>query len=164
MSICDKRQLIQSIDIDECVGNSLIKITTNTDLTENEICVSREDVNALKNEFELFTTKVNDLSSNLQKFAKASVSFNGNSFGLGTGLRDITTTNNIASVSSLDIGRYAITFTQSLLTNNYALVGSAQSATVHPTTFTSASAIINILNPQGAFVDSNYVSILIYNT
>lgn len=162
MSICTTPELIQAIDIDECIGSSLIKLTTNTSLIETEICTSINDVQRLASDFQTFTSGVTSLSSTKDRFAKATVVFNGNSLETGTGLRAINTSYNVASVSSLDIGTYAIYFDPPLTNNNYAFIGSAALATVHPTLFTSASAVINIRNQSG-LVDSDYISILVYN-
>ena len=163
MSICEKRDLIQNIDIDECIGNSLIKITTNTTGVETEVCTARADVTDLRNDYNTFSTTICALSTSFQRFAKATVVFSGNSVGTGAGLRDVLATYNVASVSSLNIGRYAIYFTQPLSDNKYALVGSCQNGSVHPTLFTSTSAVINIVNPSGILSDSNYISVLVYN-
>jgi hypothetical protein len=163
MSVCETRELIQNIDIDECIGNSLIKITTNTSLLEVDTCTAQTDVSSVKNDFTQFQTLITNLSGTEERFAKATVAFLGNSFGNGFGLRDVVSTYNVASVSSLGIGRYAIYFTEPLANTNYALVGSSQSASVHPTLFTTTSAVINILNPTGSLVDSNYISLLVYN-
>lgn len=159
MSICELSNQIQYIDIDECIGNSLTKITTNFSKTENQICVNAQNIEDIENDFEEFTTKVNTLSANKNRFIKASVVFDGD----GPGQRFLNSTFNVSMVSSLSTGTYAIYFTPPLTDNNYALIGQSNLPFLSTTTVTSQSAVINIYNTTKNLTDAKYVSVIVYN-
>jgi hypothetical protein len=163
MSICESPEQVQYIDIDECIGSSLIKITTNFNKIESEICSDIQNIQNLQTDFDEFATKVDLLSSKKDSFVKASVVFNGDSNNLSAGERFIDSTFNVNMVSSLNIGTYAIYFSQPFSNNNYALVGQSNLPFLTTTAVTSQSAVINIRNINKNLEDANYVSVLVYS-
>jgi hypothetical protein len=165
MSICDSFT-IRTINLDECIGSSLLTLNNNFLNLKNQICANNTESLTLNTNYTNLTSNVTTLSSLKDGYAKAWVAFNGN----GTGEREIFSSHNVASVSGISTGQYRIDFiTPSPFANiNYALIGTCQQTTdyawVQPLSggFQDDHVLINIQNSSGNLENSNYVSILIY--
>lgn len=166
-SICDNPYSIPSIDLDECIGTSLATINSNfQDLKESD-CTTFDELNRIDNNLVELSATVLELSSYAPRFPKAWAYFN------GTG-GQIYSSFNVAQVSSLSTGVYALSFTTPFNDTNYALIGTCHETLtgtlfnekyvwVQPTTFATTSANINIHNSDGHYANPTYVSIVIYN-
>lgn len=165
MSLCDDPNAIPSIDLDECIGNSLVTLNTNFQRLREEICTNNSEISALQFELSGLTTRYNSLTSiNSRLRPKAIVAFNGTT---GTP----TLSYNIGSITRTNVGRYTVTFSPVFTNTNYVVIGTSQETSagsnqgwVQPTSFTNSNVGINIRRSDGTFIDSDYISVLIYNT
>jgi hypothetical protein len=163
MSICDSFT-IRTINLDECIGSSLLTLNNNFLNLKNQICANNTESLTLNTNYTNLSSNVTTLSSLKDGYAKAWVAFNGN----GTGDREIFSSHNVASVSGINTGRFRINFIAPFTNINYALVGTCQQTTnyawVQPTLngFQTNHTLINIRNSSGTLQNSKYVSVLIY--
>lgn len=165
MSICDDPNAIPAIDLDECIGNSLVTLNTNFQRLREEICTNSTEISSLQVELSGITTRYNTLTSvNATLRPKAIVAFNGTT---GTPLLSY----NIGSVTRTNIGRYTVTFSPAFTNTNYAVIGTSQETLstsnqgwVQPTSFTNSNVGINIRKDNGDYLDPAYISIIVYNT
>lgn len=167
MSICNS-YTIQTISLDECVGTSLLTINNNFRNLNEQTCTDYTNLTDIRTEATTLSTNIATLSALSPGCAKAWVAFDGDSGNTGSGARFPTTFFNVASISSLAIGKYRINFATSFLSGNYALIGTCRQTSSHtwvqPTTaFEPTYVDINIRNSAGTLQDSDYISILIYN-
>lgn len=166
-TICDNPYTIPPIDIDECVGSSLATLNSNFQELKNNTCLTFSEIEEVQSDLVELSAKYQDFISYVPSFIAAKVSFNGTNTSIYTQL-------NVASVSALGTGMYALSFTTAFPTSGYALIGTCQEKRisgfptntyvwVQPTTFTTTTAVININDEDGNFIDPEYVSIIIYN-
>ena len=167
-SICDNPYSIPSIDLDECIGTSLATINSNFQDLKESNCDTFDELNRIDNNLIELSAIASELSSYAPRFPKAWVYFNGTN-------EEIYSSFNVAQVSSLSTGVYALSFTVPFNDTNYALIGTCHETLtgssafyekyvwVQPTTFTTTSANINIHNSDGHYANPAYVSIVIYN-
>jgi hypothetical protein len=173
-TICNNPFSIPVIDIDECVGTSLATINSNfQELKVNE-CLTFDEIQKIETNLIDLSSRYFSISSYAPRVSKAWAHF---SIDPITNIPTIQSSFNIDSVTPTATGSYAITFSETLPTSGYALIGTCKetekqigtypniSSThvwVQPTTFTTTSAGINIRNISGTFAIPEYVSIAIY--
>lgn len=166
MSLCDDPNAIPAIDLDECIGNSLVTLNTNFQRLKEEICTNSSEISSLQVELSGLTTRYNALTSvNATLRPKAIVAFN----NTGTPLLSY----NIGSVTKTSTGQYRVTFSPVFTNTNYAVICTSQETLstsiqgwARPTTpFNNSYVDINIQqNTLNSYFDPQYVSVLIYNT
>lgn len=170
-TICDNPSTIPVIDLDECIGTSLVTINSNfQDLKENS-CLVFDEIERIESNLIELSSQWSSLSSYIPGFSTAWVNFDGT-----TTPPTIKSAYNVASVSAMGTGMFALSFTTHFANISYALVGTCIETEnvgsapfpqmyvwVQPTLFTTASANINIRNQDGIFANPNYVSIVVYN-
>lgn len=162
--ICNNRFAIPIIDIDECIGLSLVTINNNFNDLKQENCLTHEQLNTIQNSLNTVYTNYAILSTmeDRGRFAKAWVSFNG-----ATTTPTICSSYNVLRVDKYGTGTYGLSFANVFSPiSGYCLVGTTSAGMVQPTLttpFTSVSADINIRTPSGTLTNSQYISIAVYS-
>lgn len=171
-SLCDNPFTIPAIDLDECVGTSLATINSNfQDLKEN-ICLTYDEIERVEENLIELSALCTSLSTYFAGSPKAFVNFDASTIP-----PTIKSSLNVASVSAIGTGMFALSFTTAFPTISYALLGTCKETErigdppgfipsyvwVQPTNFTTVSADINIRNEDGLFANPEYVSIIIFN-
>lgn len=134
---------ITTIQKTECIGNSLVSLTTNFDNIKNSISdIITQDLATLNNTITELTTRVSGLSSSVQ-LAKAWVLFNGTN-------GNIQDQYNVSSVNKDDTGIYTVTF-QTPLNDIFSVSGLASPRDVSQTGYTGAETNIVGLYPGNPF-------------
>jgi hypothetical protein len=178
MRLCDNPFSIPTIDIDECIGLSLATINTNVQDLKDELCLNNDELAAIQTSFNTLSTNLLTLSALTPGIAKAWVQFDGtrdiNGNYTKDGNRYLYGNFGVASVSSNKTGTYSLSFVPALNDTNYALIGTSMETAsggnytwLQPTTFATTSASINIhsyLDNVASLADTDYISVLIYNT
>lgn len=165
-TICDNPYSIPTIDLDECIGTSLATINSNFQELKGIDCLTYDETERIQTSLIDLSSQFFSLSSFAPGFAKAYVGFS-----VSGSTPTIQSTLNVARVSALSTGTFALSFTTAFPgVSNYALVGTcketltgSQYVWVQPTTFTATSASINIRSQDGTLTNPEYVSILIFN-
>ena len=173
MTICCDPFAIQTIDLDECIGLSLVTINNNFQRLLQENCFTYDELQVVQTNLSALYTKYESLTALRPRMVRASVAFD----GTGTAVPSVYSSFNVARVLRRSTGVYELSFTTTFSATsgigNYALIGSslltATSAAnycwVQPTTaFAPTSATINIRDLSGTFVNPAYVSIAVYST
>jgi len=178
MRLCDNPYSIPTIDIDECIGLSLATINTNVQDLKDELCLNNDELAAIQTSFNTLSTNLLTLSALTPGIAKAYVVFDGtrdtNGVITKNGNRLLYNNFGIASVSSNKTGTYSLSFTTAFPNISYALIGTSMETAsggnytwLQPTTFATTSASINIhsyTDNVATLADTDYISVLIYNT
>lgn len=158
--ICNNRFAIPAIDIDECIGLSLLTINNNFNDLKQENCLTFDQLSILQNNLNSVYTNYAELSTiNKQgRFAKAWVSFDAS-----TTTPAICSSFNVTNVTRTVDGTYQLTFAPSVLSSGYCLVGTALSGIVQPSAYNASTATINIRTPSGVLTKSEYISITVFS-
>lgn len=168
MSICLNPDVIQTIDLDECIGASLATINANFNLLQDENCLTFAELQTFSTKLSTLNTKYKELTSYRPQMAKAAVAFD----GTGTATPSVYSSFNVARVLRRSTGVFELSFTTAFPNISYALIGTSMlTATstnnyswVQPTTaFAPTSATINIRDLSGTFINPFYVSIVAYS-
>jgi len=168
MAFCLNPNLIQTIDLDECIGLSLATINTNYKLLQDANCYTYNELLPIEQTLSSVNTGYKELTSYKNQMAKATVAFNGTQ----TPVLIIGTPFNIAGITRRSTGVFELSFANAFTDTTYALIGTslllATSAGnfswVQPsTTLATTSATINIRDLSGTYVNPEYVSIIVYH-
>lgn len=166
MSICDSPYTIPAIDINECVGTSLVTINGNFKDLRDDACDTYQTLASIQSDFIQLSSLTNTISSLSPGIPKALVAFNGYATP-----PTIYTSYNVKEVKKLSTGTFSLSFTTALANTNGAIIGtcietvSGGSYTwLQPTSFTTVSAGINIHSFNNTTsADPSYISVIIYN-
>lgn len=167
MNICTNSEIIATIDLDECVGQSLVTINTNFQLLKDSACFNFEQAEEKRTQTNNLNADVQMLSSFSSNVPKTIVSFDAT-----TNPPTILNSVNIplGGVSRLSTGVFEINFEKHFLNTNYSIVGNCSEYStgtnyvwVQPTlTQTVSSSKINIRDENGNYANPNYVSLLFF--
>lgn len=172
--ICNSPFSVETIDLDECVGLSLPKINRNFENLSKENCLTEQELTFIQNDLVELSAKFMQLSAFKfnNTYPKAWVTFNGKlSSPEILSVYNIQGFDTVTGIDKYGPGSYGLQLNANFQNANYALIGTAKEVSATPcfvqysptTPFTPTSANINITTPTGQFVDSEYVSIAIYN-
>jgi hypothetical protein len=177
-SICNNPLAVPKIDLDECIGSSLIKINNNYKDLYQVNCDTNSELNLIKTDLQKLTSDFVNLSSlNFSGlYPKVWVNFDGSTTipiicSVNTQISGLSTViPAVSTISRLGPGHYGLYFTTSLLNSSYCLVGSAKLSStpcfVQPTSGTAfhpLSANIRVMTVSGTYINSELVSVAIYN-
>jgi hypothetical protein len=164
--ICNNPFTVPDIDLDECIGLSLLKINNSYKDLVNENCLTNEQLREVENNLNNLNSNFASLTAinNQGRYAKAWVTFNGTITPVPTEYSKF----NIAKIDRYTTGVYGLSFVNAFPNNNYCLITTTNLVSsnfnfAQPTMTTSTSATINIKTPTGSSVDPEYVSIVIYS-
>lgn len=167
MNICTNSEIIATIDLDECVGQSLVTINTNFQLLKDSTCFNFENTEEKRTQTNNLSTDVYTLSSFSSNVPKAIVSFDATT-NPPTILNSVNIT--LGGVSRLSTGVFEVNFTKNFSNTNYLIVGNCSEYSsgtnyvwVQPTlTQTISSSKINIRDEDGTYTNPDYVSLLFF--
>lgn len=173
-NLCDNNT-IQAIDLNEAIGLSLYTINSNFLALKEAFCELDTNFKVLETRNNTLKILTNSIDAQKKNVIKAKVEFD--CTRKVDGALDSTDTDrfihpdtsfNVTRVQRLsNPARYRIFFTNNLVADNYALIGtnnlSTGDAWVQPLTngFAAAHATISILNTIGQYDHPEYVSIII---
>jgi hypothetical protein len=167
MNICTNSEIIATIDLDECVGQSLVTINTNFQLLKDSACFNFEEVEEKRTQTDNLSTDVHELSSFSSNVPKAIVSFDAT-----TDPPTILNSVNIklGGVNRLSVGVFQINFQNNFSNTDYLIIGNCSEHSsgsnyvwVQPTlTQTISTSRINIRDENGIYANPNYVSLLFF--
>lgn len=165
MNICVNPDSIGTIDLDECIGNSLVTINTNFELLKEANCLTFTEIEQKELQINTLKTEMQLLSTAIRGVPKALVSFDGT-----INPPNLLKKSKITGVDRLSAGVFKIVFETPLPDTNYLLLGTcfetlsgSDYVWVQPTlTQTVSSATINIRNENGVYANPNYASILFF--
>lgn len=157
MSFCTDPNSIISIDINECVGNSLTTMNANFNIIKNEICDQHSNVISNESEKNILTNQVISLSSQLNLIPKCSVKFNDE----GT----IISGEAISNVERLSTGIFRVFFTNNFNDTNYLTIASNISETpcfIFITDESTNYVEIKTRNSSGNLINPNFINLIFF--
>ena len=165
MRICIDKESIATINLDECLGLSLATINTNFELLKEANCFTYEEILQKQNEINDLTTKVNSLSVDVNKIAKATVVFDGT-----TNPVNIINSSGIDQINRLSTGEFEIIFDPGFEDINYLILASCVETNISskyvwaaPTSQTPTTCTIKVRNESGNLVNPSRVFATFYN-
>ena len=157
MSFCTDPNSIISIDINECVGNSLTTMNANFNIIKNEICDQHSNVISNESEKNILTNQVISLSSQLNLIPNCSVKFNDE----GT----IISGEAISNVERLSTGIFRVFFNNHLNDTNYLTIASNISETpcfIFITDESTNYVEIKTRNSSGNLINPNFINLIFF--
>jgi hypothetical protein len=141
MTFCNDQNSIATIDINECLGNSLVTINANFTTLKDEICLQDKNINTLESEKELLSSYVSTLSSQLNTLPKCLVNFNK--------AATIVKSQGINNVVKSSTGIYRVFFSNSFTNTKYLTIGS----TIPETNVPESACFLFVVNETTTYVD-----------
>ena len=158
MSFCTDPNSIISIDINECVGNSLTTMNTNFNILNGEVCDQYSDILTNKSEKNILTSRIISLSSLSNLMPKCSVKFDDE----GT----IISSEGINRVDKLSTGNFRVFFEGNFNDNNYLAITSSISE-IPCWVFVTFEHIgfleIKARNSNGNLIDPNFINLTVFS-
>jgi len=141
MTFCNDQNSITTIDINECLGNSLVTINANFTTLKDEICLQDKNINALEAENELLSSYVSTLSSQLNTLPKCLVNFNK--------AATIVKSQGINNIVKSSTGVYRVFFSNAFTNTKYLTIG----FTIPETSVPESACFLFVVNETTTYVD-----------
>lgn len=175
---CNTPGAIPEIKLDDCIGSSLVVINNNYKDLYQVNCDTNNELNLIKTDLQQLTSSFINLSSLnfLGLYPRVWVNFDGttitpNICSVSTVISGLSTVvPAVSTISRLGVGHYGLYFTTAFANSGYCLIGTAKVSStpcfVQPasgTAFFTTSANIRVMTVSGTNINSDYISISIYN-
>lgn len=175
MNICTNPELIQVIELTECVGLSLPKFNSNFSLLEDSCCENSDYTETMITTYEGISSNIQALSSYIPGIAKVNLYY----YISGDDQVAINTGSFYKGFSNDRTGVFTLSFSNTFSDTNYLVVATAATGTrtesptalvVSPITFNNQKVTINIgrLNNTAVgspitLINPDYLSVAIYH-
>lgn len=175
MNICTNPEIIQEIEISECIGLSLPKINNNFSLLENGACENFDYLDTMYSTYKNTNDEIQALSSVLLGVSRVSLFY----YITGDNQEVINSGYFYKGFSNDSTGVFTLSFLNNFSDTNYLVVGTAATGTrtesptaliVTPITFTNQKVTINIgrlnnttVNSTTTLMNPDYLTVSIYH-
>lgn len=158
MSFCTDPNSIITIDISECVGNSLTTMNTNFNIVKDEICDQYSNILLAESEKNILTNYTTSLSSQLNLLPKCSVKFDDEGV--------IVSSENITNVTKVNTGIFRIYFSSNFNDTNYITIASSISEIpcfIFVVGEYTNYVEINTRNSNGNLINPNFINLIFFS-